>query len=284
MLELSLILFGCSYFENSWATGASAASAFGGVNVFIRNYAVCRMSVIERLFDQRGKFFVFYHLPEPVATRYAKVWSNPAQGAMQIAQLVVKDTRGVNVAKGKTCSASSVHSSGATPCSNALDGVESVRDFPSIYHSANPEDTGQALEWFLVDLGASYYIPTVVYYNRGPSDRAVGMLLQLLDSDMVVTGQRTMNTDAVQTFTFSTTVTSVPAVTYLCDAAFEGGGWVLVRRMRQGARWHPATDDLKGLDVYGAYGTPTSDATFSVAYGSWLTQSTEFFFATGTLN
>ncbi len=59
ILELSLILLGCSYFENSWATGASAASAFGGVNVFIRNYDLCRMNVIEKLLDLRGMFFVF---------------------------------------------------------------------------------------------------------------------------------------------------------------------------------------------------------------------------------
>ncbi len=71
MLGLSLIVLGYSYFENSWATGASAASAFGGVNVFIRNYDVCRMSVIEKLFDQRGMFFVFttHQNLSPLATQ-----------------------------------------------------------------------------------------------------------------------------------------------------------------------------------------------------------------------
>jgi hypothetical protein len=54
---------------------------------------------------------------------------------------------------------------------------------------------------------------------------------------------------------------------------------VLVRRVRQGSAWHPATDDLRGTDVYGTYGTATSDSTFSIKWTT--TASTEFLFATG---
>jgi hypothetical protein len=59
---------------------------------------------------------------------------------------------------------------------------------------------------------------------------------------------------------------------------------VLVRRVKQGTTWHPATDDLKGIDVYGTYGNDTSPETFSVAFSPWLSQSTEFLFMTGVPN
>jgi hypothetical protein len=56
---------------------------------------------------------------------------------------------------------------------------------------------------------------------------------------------------------------------------------VLVRRVKQGTTWHPATDDLAGTAVYGTYGTATSDSTFSVVYSSWVKPTTEFLFITG---
>ncbi len=69
---------------------------------------------------------------------------------------------------------------------------------------------------------------------------------------------------------------------YQCLDYFEGGGWALVRRVKQGATWHPATDNLAGTQAhYGTYGSDTSDATFGVVYSSFVTSSTEFLFATG---
>jgi hypothetical protein len=52
-----------------------------------------------------------------------------------------------------------------------------------------------------------------------------------------------------------------------------------VRRVRQGKTWHPATDDLRGTEVYGSYGPPSSDSTFSVA---WQGLGTELLLTTGT--
>jgi hypothetical protein len=100
-----------------------------------------------------------------------------------------------------------------------------------------------------------------------------GGLVQLLDTSDAVIAQSPMNAESIQTFTFAP---------YTCELSFEGGGWVLVRRVKQGASWHPATDDLAGTDVYGTYGTPTSDATFSVAFSAWISQTTEFLFISGT--
>ena len=46
-------------------------------------------------------------------------------------------------------------------------------------------------------------------------------------------------------------------------------GWTLVRRVKPGYSWHPATDRLAGTDVYGTKpetDASTSDETFSIAY------------------
>ncbi len=65
---------------------------------------------------------------------------------------------------------------------------------------------------------------------------------------------------------------------YYCEDSFQGGGWVLVRRVKQGATWHPADDDLRGTEVYGTYGTPNSDSTFSIA---WQGLGSELLLTTG---
>lgn len=59
-----------------------------------------------------------------------------------------------------------------------------------------------------------------------------------------------------------------------------GGGWELVRRVKAGPYWHPATDLLSGSEAYGIFvNDPTIDATFS---RTWDTQTyNQFLFATG---
>jgi hypothetical protein len=76
---------------------------------------------------------------------------------------------------------------------------------------------------------------------------------------------------------------SFSAIKYQCEDSFQGGTWALVRRVKSGSKWHRATDDLRGVDVYGTYGTATSDSSFSAAYSSWLTPNTEFLFITGKI-
>ncbi len=55
---------------------------------------------------------------------------------------------------------------------------------------------------------------------------------------------------------------------------------MLVRRVKQGSTWHPSNDDLRGTDVYGTYGTPISDSTFSIAWQVW---GTELLLTTGMM-
>jgi hypothetical protein len=61
----------------------------------------------------------------------------------------------------------------------------------------------------------------------------------------------------------------------------DGGGWTLVRRVRAGPSWHPATDHLDGSEP--AYGTfsadPTVDETFGVPFANM--DFDQFMFATG---
>jgi hypothetical protein len=73
---------------------------------------------------------------------------------------------------------------------------------------------------------------------------------------------------------------AVSAPKYFCEDSFQGGGWVLVRRVKQGSTWHQSTDNLQGTSVYGTYGTPTSDLTFSIAWQGW---GTELLLTTGMM-
>jgi hypothetical protein len=69
---------------------------------------------------------------------------------------------------------------------------------------------------------------------------------------------------------------------FYCENKLDGGGWALVRRVRQGGVWHPATDNLGGAQpAYGNYGGPTFNETFGRPYFSWITTTTEFLFTTG---
>jgi hypothetical protein len=213
-----------------------------------------------------------------IKTRYVKLWSNFDSPEFQISQLVVNDHNGINVAVGKTCTASSSYDSSST-CEKAIDGNLANRDYPNIYLSA----INAGPSWFLLDLGSVHAVTSVIYYNRNVNQfRSNGIQLQLLDKYLNVTAQRTLDTSAVQNLTFSTATLSLFPIKYNCENTLEGGGWVLVRRVKAGARWHPATDDLGGFDVYGTYGTALSSATFSIAYSTWLKQTTQLLFMTGT--
>lgn len=59
-----------------------------------------------------------------------------------------------------------------------------------------------------------------------------------------------------------------------------GTGWQLVRRVKQGTKWHPSTDQLTGTDAYGTFrDDPVADATFSKRFDD--IPFTEFLLATG---
>jgi len=59
----------------------------------------------------------------------------------------------------------------------------------------------------------------------------------------------------------------------------DGGNWNLVRHVPAGNAWHPATDQLRGTDVYGSPDGPLASSPWTTAFSS--TPFTEFLFATG---
>ena len=61
--------------------------------------------------------------------------------------------------------------------------------------------------------------------------------------------------------------------------SIDDGGWTLVRRVKKGTTWHPATDSLAGTDEYGTPGHETTDDSFSVLFNDTLFN--QFLFATG---
>ena len=63
--------------------------------------------------------------------------------------------------------------------------------------------------------------------------------------------------------------------------SIDGGGWTLVRRVKPGDTWHPATDHLLGSEEYGTRGSETSDQTFSIRFDS--TQFNQFLFASSKI-
>ncbi len=66
-----------------------------------------------------------------------------------------------------------------------------------------------------------------------------------------------------------------------CDNYFEGGGWALVRRVKQGNSWHQAQDNLAGTDVYGSYPIDPAVDSFSLYFANLVTQDTNILFRSG---
>jgi hypothetical protein len=214
---------------------------------------------------------------QPITARYIKLWSNGVDD-LHISQLVVNNNNNVNVATGKKCTASSLYDN-TTTCEKAIDGILTNRDVPDIFLSKDGETT---LTWFMLDLGSPLTITNVVFYNGNNNPhRAIGVKLQALDAQNVSQAEFTLDSKAVQTLTFSSASKPTIPSNYQCENDQDDGGWLLVRRVKAGVSWHPATDDLKGLDVYGTYGSVSSKATFSIAYSMWLNQSSELLFMTG---
>ena len=201
--------------------------------------------------------------------RYVKI--STSSEVLQVAELAVWTSDNVNVALNKPCTASPHE--GPASCENAFNGNYYAQEYPSLYHSQDPGAFVQ------VDLGGNYAIDRIDYYNRAEccQARAVGSKVELLDDNSIVLARKEITSDALST----SLQFSIAASAIACDNTFEGGSWALVRRVKQGTTWHPATDDLAGTAVYGTYGSATSDSTFSLAFASIVSPSTELLFITG---
>jgi hypothetical protein len=146
------------------------------------------------------------------------------------------------------------------------------------YHSADGA-FGASMQ---VDLGATYNIMRVDFHNRQSccTERIIGARVELYSETNVLLARSYINTAAAFT-SLKFAMASPP----ICETSFQGGGWLLVRHLNQGAtEWFQATDDLYGLDVYGDYSLGINAASaFSISYRALVNASTEFLFSTGVL-
>ena len=139
-------------------------------------------------------------IPCGVLGRYVRVLPSLAgfgDNVIQIAQLVVIDKTGVNVAKGKRTTASA-NWYGTAPKERANDGVMRARPYDQIYHSQNTLPVGlgstNTSVFWMVDLGSSLDITKIIYYNRTDccNHRARGMRIQILDENMQIQGEQNL--------------------------------------------------------------------------------------------
>ena len=147
---------------------------------------------------------------------------------LQISQLAVYDTYGNNIALQGNASASSIWtgSLGSATCvvsaASVIDGNLIGKDFNKcsadtygVYHSGYSNG-----DWWLLDLGATYDISRIVYYNRadnGLGYRARGCVIQGLDAQKNIVNSVTLTSIAVrqQYQSLTNTVTDIPGNTYL---------------------------------------------------------------------
>jgi len=127
--------------------------------------------------------------------RYVEVLSaNNHDSYLHISQLVVKDSKGVNIAESKHATAISIWP-GTSP-SFAVDGIEVSRAYPKGYISR-----GTMNEKFSVDLGADSDVSQVVYYNRRDccQKRIIGARINLLDANKNILGFYIIKTGDLKT-------------------------------------------------------------------------------------
>ena len=141
--------------------------------------------------EQAGGEPTQFQDPCGVTARYVRIKASQTatNPCLQIAQLVVVDKNGENVALNKPTEATKPNA----PESNAqkaVDGTMGPRTYPDIYHAEGVPPTWQCSRdaYWMVDLGDNFDIVKIIYYNRYEccQDRAKGMILELLDQNRAV--------------------------------------------------------------------------------------------------
>jgi hypothetical protein len=122
--------------------------------------------------------------------RYVKLQA-PYGKFLTFSQLVVRDETGANVAKGKPVICThGFFRLGFTPVI-AVDGNESSRDFPYIYHSLYRNN-----DFYMVDLQKKTWVKSIEIFNRsGNGSEIVGAKYQILDPEQNVIREGTITND-----------------------------------------------------------------------------------------
>lgn len=126
---------------------------------------------------------------------------------LQISAIAVYNTKSVNVALNKLTTASPVYTGDACSSSYAasgpVDGVLANKDFNDCANSEYHSKDSSGDFWY-VDLGASYDLASVVYYNRGAGSntgRCVGYVISAQDASKNTVYTWTITSSAlVQTY------------------------------------------------------------------------------------
>jgi hypothetical protein len=175
------------------------------------------------------------------AVRYVRFQSRSAEGHFQVSYISVHIADDSNVASGKPVSVSASYAEGA-PCGNVVKGKPEARNHPVrrlvVLHSHFASKScifvqgswhgSSGQDWLEIDLLKEYAVVKVIFYNRKDCchSRANNALLTLMDSSRNVVNTAVLNSDVVQTFTFteidncSTTVLDWPPLHVPHSAVF----------------------------------------------------------------
>ncbi len=130
-----------------------------------------------------------------LGVRYVEVLSgNNPDGYLQISQLVVKNSKWVNIARNKPVTANSIKPQ-YSPLF-AVDGIEESRNRTVCYISQ-----GTMKEKFSFDLKADSEVTQLVYYNRKDccQKRIIGARINLLDANKNILGFYIIKTGDLKT-------------------------------------------------------------------------------------
>jgi hypothetical protein len=206
--------------------------------------------------------------------RYIKIKNRPTQAPLgsylQIAQLVVmgynKNNQITNLALKGQATASSVFA----PAQNAIDGQQSAKPYPNIFHSMG---VGPAEFWQL-DLGGSFAITQIIYYNRGDccQSRADGMTVELWNTLPSPNGTPlrtlTLNSALKQEFNITGTGTGTGAD---ADCSIYGEDDVNLPKACITQLWNAAGCTTTGTDANYSVWTPQSKKTLVAGFADAAT-------------
>jgi len=134
--------------------------------------------------------------PSPSGTRFVRIQSS--QAYLQVSYVSVLTADGKVVSEGKSVSSSCGSCGYPAAPSVIVNGKAEARAHPGEWHSTDKND------WIEIDLGQSFHVAKVVFYNRADccTERATRAVLTLLDADRKQVDAAVLTGDMMQIFDF----------------------------------------------------------------------------------
>jgi hypothetical protein len=132
----------------------------------------------------------------PSGTRFVRIQSS--QAYLQVSYVSVQTADGKVVSEGKSVSSSCGSCGYPAAPSVIVNGKAEARGHPGEWHGTSNND------WIEIDLGQSFHVAKVVFYNRADccAERATRAILTLLDADRKQVDAAVLNGDMMQIFDF----------------------------------------------------------------------------------